>query len=442
MTEELATQDEGVAALLAFVYSGAIGSPKGKGVGYALAEATATNFTWVAALEGIDGPPVPIDRYRISFNRRTREILPPQPVVLSEQELAEAIQAATGHHLASSTRFTDGALSISYKIEVQERSDIAYILQLRHHGRVASMDALMTLISRTVDPAILPLPQVYPIPGEMGRQQTTGMGRQIARFIPGIVASSAYPRLSHQERLMLVRRMALAFQACWEIELPKPRLIGELAAYPAEDGSITLEIEPDRHHGLGGPFHSVRDYLRAYIRSSLVSLQRQQGIEEYKARFLHRIEDFVKNRLDDGIPAVVEDIPVVAVHADMGLHNVIVSEQTPTEVQAVIDWEIVSSAPYASLHRIIEMLFRKPAPNGFGAEYEGASELRDAFWGAIPDWERWNRSEATRVFLEWSRFGLFMKPEWRPNDLAPEEKDGYWRENIRVVEGILAKYSG
>jgi hypothetical protein len=397
MTEELATQDEGVAALLAFVYSGAIGSPKGKGVGYALAEATAPIFTWVAALEDIDGPPAPIDRYRISFNRRTRKILPPTPVVLSEQELAEAIQAATGHHLASSTRFTDGALSISYKIEVKERSDIAYILQLRHHGRVASMDALMTLISKTVDLQVLPLPQVYPIPGEMARQQTTEMGRQIARFVPGIVASSVYPRLSHKERLLPVRRMALAFQACWKIELPESRLIGELTAYPAEDGAVTLDIEPDRHHGLGGPFHSVRDYLRAYIRSSLVALQKQQEIKEYKARFLHRIEDFVKNRLDDGIPAVVEDIPVVAVHADMGLHNVIVSEQTPTEIQAVIDWEFVSSAPYASLHRIIEMLFRRPAPNGFGAEYDGAGELRDAFWGAIPDWAVESERGNTRV---------------------------------------------
>jgi hypothetical protein len=185
MTEELATQDEGVAALLAFVYSGAIGSPKGKGVGYALAEATAPIFTWVAALEDIDGPSAPIDRYRISFNRRTRKILPPTPVVLSEQELAEAIQAATGHHLASSTRFTDGALSISYKIEVKERSDIAYILQLRHHGRVASMDALMTLISKTVDLQVLPLPQVYPNPWRDGPATDDRNGQANRSVRPG-----------------------------------------------------------------------------------------------------------------------------------------------------------------------------------------------------------------------------------------------------------------
>ncbi len=441
MAEELATQDEGVSALLSFMFSGAIGSPEEKGVSYALAKTTATTFSWVAALEDMDGPPTPIDRYLITFDRQARKILPPRPIVLSKEEVTDAVLAATGQRLASSTRFTDGALSISYKITIHERSDIAYILQLRHHGRIASMDALMTLISTTTNSLVLPVATVHPIPGEMKRQEMTGMGKQITQFIPGVVASSIYPRLSHEERLVLVSKMARAFQACWQLQLPRPRLIGEVNASLAEDGQITLEVGPDRHHGLGGPFSSVREYLRAYIRSSLKALKKQQGIDEYKAQFLDRIEAFVNTRLDTSIPSIVEDIPVVVIHADMGPHNVIVSEQTPTEIRAIIDWEFVSSAPYASLHRIIEMFFRRSAPNGFGTEYDGAAELRAAFWGAIPDWERWNQSEATRVFLQWFRFGLFMKPDWRPSDLTAEEKDNYWRENIRVVEGILVKYS-
>lgn len=269
----------------------------------------------------------------------------------------------------------------------------------------------------------------------------TGMGRQITQFIPGVVASSVYPRLSHEERLVLVSKMACAFQACWQLRLPESRLIGEVNASLTVDGNIIVEVGPDRHHGLGGPFSSVREYLRAYIRSSLKALKKQQRIEEYKARFLDRIEAFVNTRLDTTIPSIVEDIPVVAIHADMGPHNVIVSEQTPTDIRAIIDREFVSSAPYASLHRIIEMFFRRSAPNGFGTEYDGAAELWAAFWDAIPDWELWNQSEATRVFLEWFRFGLFMKPEWRPSELTVEENDNYWRENIRVVEGILAKHS-
>jgi hypothetical protein len=76
-------------------------------------------------LEDIDGPPPPVDRYLIKIDRLSRDICPPEHIVLSEIEHAEAIFAATGQHLASSTRFTDGALSISYKVTVQESLDIA-----------------------------------------------------------------------------------------------------------------------------------------------------------------------------------------------------------------------------------------------------------------------------------------------------------------------------
>ncbi|KAL7960350.1 hypothetical protein V8C34DRAFT_276930 [Trichoderma compactum] len=285
------------------------------------------------------------------------------------------------------------------------------------------MDSFMTLISRTIDPNVLPVPPVYPIPGEETHQTTAGMGRQITRYIPGTMASSIYSQLSHKERLIFVRKIALAFSACWEIQLPEPRLTGELIASNV-DGQITLRVGPDRHDGLAGPFESVREYLREHIKSSLIALERQQGIEEYKEKYLHRIREFVNTRLQE-IPAIVEKIPIVAMHTDMGPHNIIVS----------------TSAPYASHYRTIEMLSREDALNQFGPEYECADELREAFWNNIPNWKRWNESEATQIFLEWFKFGLFMKPEWRPDDLSGEERDGYWAENIRVVEGMFDKYS-
>ncbi|KAI1132836.1 hypothetical protein F5Y10DRAFT_291791 [Nemania abortiva] len=440
MSKALLTQEEAVSKLLAYVFSGAIGSSEGKSVGYALVEATPTAFSWFACLEDDDGPPMPIDRYLIKIDRLSGDISAPKHVVLPEVELAEAIFAATGQRLASSARFTDGSLSISYKATVQERPGIAYVVQLRHHGRVASMDALMALISRTIDPSILPVPTVYPIPGEMDRQKATGMGRQITRFIPGVVARSVYSGMPHEEKLVFVRKIALAFQACWRIQLPEQRLIGELIADATADGRVVFKTGPDRHHGLGGPFSSVREYLRAYIRSSLAALEKQEGVEEYKEQFLSRIKDFINGGMHN-IPVVVEDVPIVAMHSDMGPHNIIVSSETHTEIRAVIDWEFVACAPYASLHRIFEMFFRGPGLNMFGPEYDRADELRKAFWGAIPDWERWNQSEAARTFLEWFKFALFLKPEWRPKDLSPDEKRDFWRENIRIVENILNKYS-
>lgn len=78
------------------------------------------------------------------------------------------------------------------------------------------MDVLMTLVSGTTDSCILPIPSVYSIPGEMERQETTGMCRQITLLIPGVIASSVCPRLSHEKKLIFVRNMAISLQACWE----------------------------------------------------------------------------------------------------------------------------------------------------------------------------------------------------------------------------------
>ena len=72
-------------------------------------------------------------------------------------------------------------------------------------------------------------------------------------------------------------------------------------------------------------------------------------------------------------------------HADIGLHNIILSSETSTEIRAIIDWEFIASAPYASLYRGIEMLFRKSALNQFGPEYNRANKLREAFWDTIPN---------------------------------------------------------
>ncbi|KAL8910931.1 MAG: hypothetical protein Q9171_003836 [Xanthocarpia ochracea] len=145
MSNELMTQDEAASILLAYAFAGGIGEPEGKCVIYALIGATPSIFAWSAALEdgGFDSPPKPVDRYRVEVDRRSKEVLPPQLITLSDSELAEAILVATGQRIASSARFTDGLLSISYKVTVQDDPDVAYVVQMRHHRRVASMDFLM-----------------------------------------------------------------------------------------------------------------------------------------------------------------------------------------------------------------------------------------------------------------------------------------------------------
>lgn len=74
-----------------------------------------------------------------------------------------------------------------------------------------------------------------------------------------------YPNLSYDEKLVFVRRMACAFQTCWSIRLPEPRLTGELiinADIEVGGGDANrLNIGPDRRYSLGDPFSSVSEYF-------------------------------------------------------------------------------------------------------------------------------------------------------------------------------------
>jgi hypothetical protein len=88
---------------------------------------TDSTFFWIAALEDEDSTGQPIDRYRVDIDRLSSKIQTPILISLSEAELQEASLAATCHHLKAFSRFTDGALSISYKISIEEDPDIQYI---------------------------------------------------------------------------------------------------------------------------------------------------------------------------------------------------------------------------------------------------------------------------------------------------------------------------
>lgn len=63
MSECLMTEDETVSALLAFVYSGAIGSTKTKYVYSSLIKTTSTTTSWSVALESLNESDMPVDPY-------------------------------------------------------------------------------------------------------------------------------------------------------------------------------------------------------------------------------------------------------------------------------------------------------------------------------------------------------------------------------------------
>jgi len=267
---------EAADALLKYVYSDSLGSTKGMGVGYALMHTTDSTFTYSVALEPLTGPPCPLDRYRIEIDRRTRTLSAPKNIEISDKDMRKAVLAATGETVAFSCRFTDGGLSISYKVTTTQKPDTAYIVQLRHHGNVASMDALMKFVRVNNKPGVIPMPAVYSIPGEAENQRVTGFGSQITQFVSGIMSEEIYPHMSHANNLKLVRKVALAWQACWDLPLPSPCQIGELIAIDS-NSSISLTVGPDRHFSLGGPFTSVREWLRARLQHAVASSGQVQG---------------------------------------------------------------------------------------------------------------------------------------------------------------------
>lgn len=162
-------QEQSTTLLLSYAFSGALGSVP-NGVSCSLFSQTAEIFSFVAAL---DHPghvhDKLIDRHLVVIDRHRSEVLSASPIEISREQLADAILSATGQHLSTSTRFSDGSLSISYKVSVEEDPNEFYILQPRHHGNVASTNSFMQLVSSTIDLTILPLPTVYPILGDVER---------------------------------------------------------------------------------------------------------------------------------------------------------------------------------------------------------------------------------------------------------------------------------
>lgn len=300
------------------------------------------------------------------------------------------------------------------------------------------MDAFMKFVRADNQPSVIPMPAVYSIPGESKHQQITGLGRQITQFVHGVVVEEFYPQMSHADKLKLICRMALAWQACWDLPIPLPRQIGEIIATDTSD-HVDLTIGPDRHFSLGGPFTSVRDWLKARLQHAFRSLERATGIDDFKEDYLASIKASVASHLDR-IPQTVEDCPIVAIHVDMGLHNVLVSPDDRSEILAIIDWEFCASAPFLAAYECIEMFFRHGAPNGYGSEYPRADELRASFWNSIPKWKAHMESQGAKDFTEWLRFARFMKPEYCSSKMPKAERMEFWAENIRVVDGMLRKY--
>lgn len=257
---------------------------------------------------------------------------------------------------------------------------------------------------------------------------------QISAFVDGIMADEAWPVFFTPEKAQLLKRVAHVFDAIWSlIPLSPSSKIGEALLDP---DTHVLSVGPDRRYQTGGPFASVSSYLEGWIRRRVFMLQEQEGVDEFKARYLDRIVQFTST-MSLGIPDCVNRVPVVLTHADMGLHNMILNSGSPYDLKAVIDWEFIYCFPFPfSAAQIIEPMFSE----GSVPEAE-AEELRVAFWNEIPIWRDLLSQEPCQTFLDFYNFGLFLKVEaLRGRGVNPEAKWRSWSRNCSVVDAFLEKY--
>lgn len=334
-------------------------------------------------------------------------------------------------------RYPKGAYGISYRVSVRETVQ-RYMVQLRYHGDVDSINAFVEYLHQNAS-SDLPIPRMFPTSVKV----SSNMKVEVSEFIDGPLASDVYYETTLIKRISLVRQIARVFSSLWDLEINKSQnRIGEATFRPSEseDDKIRVDIGADRVHDLGGPFASVSAYLKAWVDGCIRDLEKRECVDEFKEDVLPGVRKLVKAGLN--IPPVVEDVPCVVSHADLGLHNIILSPNASRDLESVIDWELVYCLPFAAfVPKFIEPLFWKDY-EGKQQFFDGSEKLRDAFWGEIPKWRDQLSSDSAKTFLVWYEFG--MKLGVLPlleDDTTPEQRREAWKENTVFVKGFLKSQS-
>ncbi|KAL2694905.1 hypothetical protein Neosp_001494 [[Neocosmospora] mangrovei] len=436
------SDDELASRMRELVFDGLLGPRNNRAITWDIVSQDSSTSTFIAALisptAGFDEP---IERHLIQMSKADGTVVSTRPVSLSIEEASDMFRYAGLGPVTRIVRLSDGVFGVTYKASTQDDGDAEFVVQLRYHGNVTSMNTILHHIHQTIQDE-LPVPRAF----DIQPKSSCGLGVQISEFVPGRSGFDAYYRLDVQDRVPIVQQIARAFDALWSIRLQRlcpSDAIGEAVAHESQSApsQIVVTVGRDRENNIGGPFESTTDYLKAWITHRLAALRAQREIDEYKARLLSQIESFVEKKLDT-IPSEVDQVPIVLQHTDMGLHNMILSDEQPTKLKAVIDWEFTYLLPFpTAIPRLIESLFRREAAvSTIQDPWDGADTLADTFWGAIPDWKKRMETPAARSFLSWYEFGLYLKADAVPGRRA-EDGDKFWRDNIVKVEQFLQKAS-
>ncbi|KAJ5329592.1 hypothetical protein N7452_009982 [Penicillium brevicompactum] len=412
------------------VRAGLLGNYDGKATISDIIEQDEKTITFLAALYDMTSEEID-ENHLICITKEEGALVSKRLVTINQEELDGVFHNLGLGSPDQITRLSKGFYGVTYQVSVKEKEE-NFIVQLRYHGNVDSMDTLMRYIHDNVAPT-LPVAIAYPT----SLQVLDVFKVQITQFVPGIPGNEIFYNLPLPARIEAVKQIARAFAPLWNLQIDQPHgIIGEVNV---SDNPVSVSIGPERRYGLGGPFSSTSQYLEAWLHHCIRELESTDCVEEFQENILPAIRKFMNGNLN--IPPQVEEVPVVILHDDLALNNMIFSSDDPHDLQAIIDWELVDNKPFAvAIPKFIEPLFWADS-KGDQKDHDGYRDLRKAFWDAIPRWKAYMNSEATRVFLDWYNLGDDLKvlPPF-DDDLSAEQKLEFWKDNIRAVWDFLGRY--
>ena len=120
-----------------------------------------------------------------------------------------------------------------------------------------------------------------------------------------------------------------------------------------EDGTYDLGPLP----GLGGPFSTVTEYLKAWAKTArFPHLSRaKEGCGEYCDEIVAQIADFPDKLQDLAASVSARDLgPFPLFHPDFGHNNIIVDDDY--KILGVVDWEHACSVPWECIYFPVTLL--------------------------------------------------------------------------------------
>jgi hypothetical protein len=429
--ESMLSEEELTKCMRQLVREGLLGSFVGKAVIDDIIEQDEKTITFLAALYDLESEDID-EKHLICITKKEGALVSNKHVTITREELDEIFRDLNIGSSDQITRLSKGTYGATYRVSVRGLEE-QFIVQLRYHGNVDSMNALMRYIYDNVA-STLPVAKVYPTDLRIFDIFKV----QITQFIPGVSGNVLFYNLPLPARIGAIKQIARAFATLWDLQIGRPqRAIGEVLVF---DDPISLSIGPERRYGLGGPFSSICQYLEAWLHRCIRELEEREGVEEFQEDVLPAIRQMVNAGLN--IPPKVEEVPIVISHDDMALNNMIFSSNEPHTLEGIIDWELVNCMPFAGVvPTYIEPLFWGDS-KGNQKEHDGYQDLHDAFWDEIPKWKTHMNSEATQVFLDWYQLGkdiLVFPP--LDDDISVEQKRELWKDNTRAVWDFLGRYS-